>query len=181
MNYRTGRIALSGILTALAFVLVCLGGVVPMLTYAMPALAGAALIPAVAELNAAKAVPVYIVSAALSALLAPGKGAALMYVLFLGYYPILKAVIERLPNKPLRYLLKLLVFNAAVIAGFFIGTRLFFVSSTSLTLAGMYLPGVLLALANVTFLIYDYALSGLVFFYFRRLHPLVHRWLTGRS
>lgn len=44
----TLKIAFCGIMTALALVFICLGGLIPIMTYAMPGLAGLMLIPIVA-------------------------------------------------------------------------------------------------------------------------------------
>ncbi|MDD3231590.1 MAG: hypothetical protein PHE09_20630 [Oscillospiraceae bacterium] len=177
---RTVKVAFCGIATALALVFICLGGLIPVMTYAMPALAGLMLMPVVAELGVSWAWPVYAASAVLGMLLGPDKDAAVIYVLFFGYYPIMKAVIERhAHSKLLCLLLKLALFNVIAVAVFYINIYLLNVPKSSFTIAGFYLPGVLLLLGNFVFLLYDYAAGGVVVFYFRRLHGVVSKWLSS--
>ncbi|MDD3260688.1 MAG: hypothetical protein PHU79_02070 [Oscillospiraceae bacterium] len=176
----TLKVAFCGILTALALVFICLGGIIPVMTYAMPALAGLVLIPAVIELGTTWAWPVYIASAILGALLGPDKDAAVLYIFFFGYYPIVKAVIEkRFSKRWVCLLLKLLLFNAAAVVSFFISIYLLSVPRAAFTIGSIYLPGVLLLLANFVFLLYDYAAGGVASFYFCRLHQYIRRWLHG--
>lgn len=174
----TLKLAFCGITTALALLFICLGGLIPVMTYAMPALAGVMLIPVVAELGVSWAWPVFAASALLGALLGPDKDAAAIYILFFGYYPIVKAVIERhLHRRSVQLLVKLLLFNAAMAATFAVSVYLLAVPLTAFSIAGVSLPGVLLLLGNVVFLVYDYAVNGVVLFYFHRLHGLIHKWL----
>ena len=176
----TLKVALCGIVTALALVLICMGGLVPFMTYAMPALGGMMLIPIVAELGAAWAWPVFAASSVLGILLSPDKDAAMIYVLFFGYYPILKALIEKhMHSGILRLLVKLALFSAAATAAFLVSIYLLRVPKASFTIGCLYLPGVLLLLGNLVFLLYDYAASGIVLFYFRRLHGFVSKWLSS--
>ena len=70
-----------------------------MATFALPALAGLLMIMIVIEMGARWAWPTFAVVAILSVFFVPDKQAALLYVIFFGYYPILKALIERLKNK----------------------------------------------------------------------------------
>ena len=56
----------------------------------------------------------YGVCSVLGVFLAPDRQALLFYVLFFGHYPALFAVLGRIRAKALRYVAKLLVFNAAM-------------------------------------------------------------------
>ena len=64
----------------------------------------------------------------------PDKQAALLYVIFFGYYPILKALIERLKNKIVQWVLKYAVFNAAIVSAYFIAIYLLSIPADSLSL-----------------------------------------------
>lgn len=176
---QTLKIAFGGIVTSLSLLFICLGGIIPVMTYAMPAVAGMMLMPIVAELGTAWAWTVYAASAVLGILLGPAKDAALAYILLFGYYPIAKAIIEQhLQNRIARLLAKLVLFNVAMVAAFVVSIYVLAVPLSSFTIAGVYLPGALLLLGNVAFLFYDYAINGVVIFYFRRLHNFVHKWLS---
>lgn len=104
MERRTRELALAGMLAALAAALLCLGGVVPLATYAAPVLASTALLAAREE--CAYPWGCYAVSALLGLVLAPDKEAALLYA-FLGYYPLLKPCFDALRPRALRLAAKL--------------------------------------------------------------------------
>ena len=112
---KSGKIALGGLLTALGVVLMFLTGLIPIGTYALPAIAGVLLIVAVIEIGAKWAWMIYAAVAVLSLLFAADKEAALLFVLFFGYYPVLKSFLERISNKVLSWISKFAVFNVAVV------------------------------------------------------------------
>lgn len=95
-----------------------LTALLPMATFALPALAGLLMIMIVIEMGARWAWPTFAVVAILSVFFVPDKQAALLYVIFFGYYPILKALIERLKNKIVQWVLKYAVFNAAIVSAY---------------------------------------------------------------
>ena len=99
-------------------------------------------------------------------------------MLFFGYYPVIKALIERLRAKPLRIFLKLLLFNGMMLLTYFVLLRFTTaIDPQEFTIAGVYLPGVVLAFGNVVFLVYDVALTRLIGLYLRVWQPRVRRWL----
>ena len=108
---QTKAIALGGLLAALAVVIMCLGGLIPLATFVCPMLC-ILLMQAVKTLCGSRiGWAWYAAVAILSMLMGPDKeGAALM--LFLGYYPLVKPKLEQLP---LTWLWKLLFFNAVIL------------------------------------------------------------------
>lgn len=174
---KSGKIALGGLLTALGVVLMFLTGLIPIGTYALPAIAGVLLIVAVIEIGAKWAWMIYVAVAVLSLLFAADKEAALLFVLFFGYYPVLKSFLERISNKVLSWISKFAVFNVAVVACFFLAVNFLQLPEDSFTVFGIYLPWVFLILGNAVFLIYDIALSGLVATYVEKLHHRVTKTL----
>ena len=174
---KSGKIALGGLLTALGVVLMFLPGLIPIGTYALPAIAGVLLIVAVIEIGAKWAWMIYAAVAVLSLLFAADKEAALLFVLFFGYYPVLKSFLERISNKVLSWISKFAVFNVAVVACFFLAVNFLQLPEDSFTVFGIYLPWVFLILGNAVFLIYDIALSGLVATYVEKLHHRVTKTL----
>ncbi len=157
MNART--VALGGLLAAAAVLLMLLGGLIPAATYVAPMLASMLLIPLLTKLPRVGCVGWYAVVSLLSALLCPDKETAFVFV-FLGWYPIARRPLSRLPRLP-RIAVKLLIFNLAAAALY---ALLIFVlqldavaaEAKELTLA----LGVALALlGNVTFLLFDLLLG----------------------
>ena len=100
----------------------------------------------------------------------------LMYVFLFGYYPILKAVIERI-NKPfLEWPIKIVVFNAVVILVYSFIAQLFGVNLTDTNDFGKYTVYIVLAVANPVFVIYDIMFSKMAIFYFYRIQPKLKKF-----
>lgn len=119
----------------------------------------------------------FVASSLLSFLVVADKEAVAMFVLFFGYYPILKAYFEQFSRRFLTWLAKYLLFNVAMIVEFILSIHLLGVPEESFTVFGVYLPWVFLLIGNVAFLLYDYCLSCLVVVYCQRMHKNVQRWL----
>ena len=147
-----------------------LTSVIPFGTYALPGLAGAFLVIVVIELNAKWALGVFAVTSLMGFFLAGDKEAAVCYILLLGYYPILKNLIEqKIMLRVVRILLKLAAFNAAAVGTFYITTLLLAIPAEEYTLFGIYMPLAFLAAGNLVFLLYDLALTQSVVFYVRKI------------
>lgn len=166
----TVKLAFCSVITALCVAIMFLTGIIPIGTYALPALSGVLLIPVVVELGTGWAWSVYIAASLLSFFIAADKEAVLFFILFFGYYPILKAVLERINKKAVQFFLKFAVFNASAIIEFFIAANLLNVPQDSFFVHGVYLPWAFLIAGNVIFLIYDYALSLLIISYNKKVH-----------
>lgn len=177
---QSARIAFCGVITALGGLLMFLTGLVPIGTYALPALAGVLPMAAVIETGPRWAWSVYAAISILSLLIVPDREAVALFILFFGYYPILKAVIERVLSKPLRVVLKLADFNLSMVAEFLIGVYLLGVPREGFLVFGVYLPWVFLLAGNFVFFLYDYAVSLLVVSYCRNFHAVVSKWLHSR-
>jgi len=174
---RSIRVAFCGIITAFCTMLMFFTGLIPIGKYALPAFAGIILIVVVIEMGKSWAWSVYTATSILSILLAGDKEAAMLFVLFFGYYPILKSILEKIRKKYLVLVSKFAVFNSAMIACFFFSIQVLSVPQDSFTLFGIYLPWAFLILGNIAFVLYDYAISTLVVTYYQRFHKIVGKWL----
>ena len=106
------KISLCGVSSALAVVFMLLG-YFPYFTYAAPAMAGLCMMIPVMEIGLSWAWGTYFVSSVLTLLFCE-REAAILFVLFLGYYPILKALIERTRSLVLEWVFKVLSFGAGL-------------------------------------------------------------------
>ena len=172
---RSVKVAFCGMAAAFSAVILFLTGIVPVGRMALAALAGLVLIAVVTEFGAKWAWPVYIAVSLLAVLLVAYKQAVIGYILVLGCYPILKAVIEGKTKKAVGFLLKLVFFNAAAVIDFWACTVILNVPRANYQVFGVHLLWLLLLGANVVFLVYDYALSLLAAEYFHKIHPAVRR------
>ena len=100
---RTGKVALCGVIAALATVVMLLS-YFPYLTYAVPAVAGLLFVILAIEAGKKWAFASYLAACVLVFLMAEQE-AKLMFIAFFGYYPILKGLIESLRKKALEYVL----------------------------------------------------------------------------
>ncbi len=171
----TKKTTISALLAALATVFMLLS-YFPYLTYAIPAIAGLFIMVLVIELDSKWAVGAYISSAFLVFLLAEPES-KLLYICFFGYYPILKAIIERI-NKPIiEWVIKIILFNAAVLIAYFLIASLFGIPTDSITALGIYGAIILLLMANAVFIIYDIAVSKMAMWYMSIFHYKIQRFL----
>jgi len=167
---KTSKTALGGIVAALSVAAMFVLSVIESMTYAVPAIAGAFLVLVVVESGKKWAAGVYAVVSIMSLMLIPNKEAAVMYTAFFGYYPVLKAVLEERTPKWLEWIIKLAVFNAAMLLAYWFVKLLIGVGLEELggEFLGRYAVPVLLLVANVMFLLYDFALTQYISLYVKR-------------
>ena len=173
-----GRTALVGVLSAGGLAVLWMACLTPSGRTGITAAAG--LFPVAAVLLAGRAAGwlCWAVIALLGLLLLPNKAVSLMFALFLGLYPVAKSRLEQLRQRGLEWVLKLLLFNGAMLLTYFVLLRFTTaIDPQEFTIAGVYLPGVVLAFGNVVFCVYDVALTRLVGLYLRVWQPRVRRWL----
>ena len=177
MLSKTSRVALCGMIAALSVVALFLTGLVPVATVALPAAAGCFLIAVVAETSVRYGMAVYAVVAVLSLFLTPDREAALLYVLFFGYYPALYGLLSRIRNRVLCWGAKLLVFNGAMLAEGLLAAFVLHLPMEELLPFGLVTIPLFLVLLNVFFVLYDKSMNGLIVLYIRRVRPAIRKFL----
>ena len=172
-NKSASSVAFGGIVSALAVLLMFFTGVFPFATYALPALAGLLLVVIVVDHGMKWAWCVYGAISALAVLITPDREAAAMFVLFFGYYPILKSVLERIRLRVVEYLLKFIIFNVAIVASYLIIINVLGISEILEEFGelGKYGVWIMLGMGNVVFLLYDITITRLISIYTRWLKP----------
>jgi len=164
MSKKTRSITLTALISALAVVMLYIASIWPTGRIGFVAVASVFTAAAVIEAGIRPGIYVFIVSSALSLLLIPEKSAAILYIAFFGYYPVIKSLIERIKGIIPQYALKLIVFNAAFTVVLFLLRGLVLGGFSALPGAAvLYLGG------NVVFLLFDYGFSKLIWFYINRV------------
>ena len=158
MKYKTKNTAVCGLMTALSVVLMMLTTLVPVFMYVLPIVTGLLVLFTADVSNKKWGAGVYFSTAFLSILLITDKEAALTYALFFGYYPLIKDVIEKLP-KLISWISKILLFNLAAISIGVISFYIFGISGEEYNEFGKYTNPILLIMANVAFILYDFCLT----------------------
>ena len=185
---RTKRMAVCALFSALGVVLLSLGALTEILDLTAAMLVSLFLIPIVVEYGGAYPYLVWAVTGVLGLFIVPQSWATQMYAGFLGYYPIMKNILERIRVKPLAWLLKIVIFNVALFAYMLV---LFWLSGRGQglldTIKGLF-GGVemlgtsnwwllaLLALFEFMFVIYDVLVSKCVLLYLYRFRPKMKKY-----
>lgn len=169
---RASVVALGGLLAALGLLLLFLAGVVPgaeLTLYGASSLLTAAM---VLEAGPAAGWVLYAATALLGTAVLPVKTAMIPYALFFGCYGILKYHIESLHSRVPELVLKLVAFNAALAAGYFV------LRAAAFDLLGLpeLTPPFLAVLAQGFFLLYDAVYTRLIDWYRRSIRL---RWTKG--
>ena len=150
-------------LSALGVVVLYLGAIVEVLDLSLAALAPVLVIYVAIELGGSWPWLVYLVTGLLSLLLLPQKFGAAVYLLFTGFYPMVKKWAEQRLPRLLSLLVKLGVFTVSLLVAWGVLRVL------ALPLDfGLPIPYVA-AFAVVTFLLYDFVLTRFISIY-------VYRW-----
>lgn len=144
-------------MAALALVVMCLGGMIPLATYVCPMFCAVLLMVVLKLTNSRVAWAWYGAVSILSMLLGPDKEAAAVFV-FLGYYPILKPWLDK---RKLAILWKLVLFNAAIFAMYSVLIYIFGLADLAAEFKelGMVMTIVTLVLGNITLFMLDILLT----------------------
>ena len=158
------KLTTCAMLSALGVVLLWLGSVIEVVDVSMAVIASLLCVFAVIEYGGSAPWLVFAVTGILSLILVPQKTPAAMYVLFFGYYPIIKEKLERFP-RVLAWVWKEVIFNAALILMLLL-SRWLLMGSQAETLWFYVAFGVL---AEIVFPVYDVALTRLISLYIYKL------------
>lgn len=151
------RIALGGVLAALAVVIMSMGTLIPVATYVCPMICCLILELVRKTTGSRTAWAWYGAVALLGLLMAPDKEAAAVFAA-LGYYPIVKPKLDRRKGK---WLWKGLLFNAVVLILYWLLMHLLGFDAITEEFAemGAVMTVLMLVLGNVTFFLLDRLLS----------------------
>lgn len=175
---RTMRVAFCGMMTALSVALMLLGGLLPLMTYISPLVAGLLLAVVLLEYNSNYAWLTWLATVFCTLVLGSDKEASVFY-LFFGYYPILKPVLDsRISRKGLRVAVKLAVFTLSAVLMFLFLLLLFPTLGAEFTQMSLGLMLAWLLVQDLCLLVYDHALPVNMALYRKRIRPhmrFIHR------
>ena len=146
-------IALGGIMAALAITIMALGTMIPVATFVCPMLCMLLLRFVLLKCNDRIGWAWFGAVAILSLLLSPDKEAAAVFAA-LGYYPVIKPKMDKLPVK---WLWKVLYFNTAILLLYWLLMHLFGMAQIAAEFAemGLIMTAVTLILGNICFFLLD--------------------------
>ena len=174
---KSAQVALGGLASALCLLFMFMTGMIPFATYVLPAAAGVVLVAVVCENGNRTALLVYLAVSLLSIFVVPDREAAFMFIFFFGYYPIIKEALDKITFFPLRFVVKQVIFNIAIITGYYFIIYALGMPDimTDFGDFGKYSVYVLLGVGNITFIIYDFALKNIFFLYRHWFRPKILR------
>ena len=169
---KTKRLTASALLAAMGVAMIFMCSFIEALDLSTAALASFFCLFAVIEFGGMYPWLIFAVTGILSVILMPYTMGGWFYILFFGYYPIIKNKLQKL-KKPIAWTLKILLLNGAVAISLTIACFLLyggdFYQTFMMTFGedgwGMYAAIGTYLLLNVTFVIYDIALNRLIVFY----------------
>jgi hypothetical protein len=165
---KTYYIAMGGMIAALSAVLMAFS-FIPNASIVLPAIAGVLLISVVLEAGTKWALLIYAAVSLLSLFISPDIDAKILYIVFFGHYPIIKKYLEDKKARWLQWLLKLFVFNICAIVYYILIIKLTNIPkefNQTWYLAALWVFG------NITFIIYDFALTQLIAFYINKIRKI---------
>ena len=167
------KVALGGVIASIAIFIMFLTGFGPFLTYLCPMCAGALLVMIVIEVSRKWAFATYVAIALLCVFITPDKESAMLFIFLFGYYPILKSIIEKVKSRVTEWIIKMAVFNISVVSAYWLLMNVFGMGQLLDSLGdwGKYGVLIFLGLANLAFVMYDYALSSVVDSYIKWFRP----------
>ncbi len=163
------RAAMCGMVTALSVVLMFLGGVMYIFAYIVPFFLGVMLYIFKKTFKASDAFAVYVSTSVLSILFVPDKECALMFILFFGYYPLLKDRIDKIHPAFFRWVVKFLIFNASVFVIEWLCVVLFNIPFFDDGVFSLTILITFTVLMNVLFVFFEVLLRNGLIFYEKRL------------
>lgn len=156
------KITYPAIASALSLVLLLIASVIPSGQLGFIAATTICSVFALSEAGLTGVVGIYVITSLLGFLLLPDRIPLILYLLFFGYYPILKAMTENLPGA-LAWLIKLLALNISL----FLIKHLFSELILGLEMFDKY-SALYYVICSAVFIIFDIGLSG-VEEYFKRI------------
>ena len=158
------KLTVCAMLAALGVVLLYLGSMIEVADLSMAVLASLLCVFAVIEYGGSAPWLVFAVTGVLSLILIPQKTPAVFYLLFFGYYPIVKEKLEKMP-RGVSWVLKEVIFNIALALVLLLSRFLLMASSATPWL--LYVAFAMLA--ELIFPLYDIAMTRLISLYLYRL------------
>lgn len=166
---KTKQLTLGGILVALTLIFLYIGSIIPTNRLTFLTLASCLIPIAIISISLKSALLIYLSSFLLGILILP-KNLIILYGLFFGFYGAVKSIIEKKNNLPIEIILKLVFFNLSLILIYFLGNLVLGAIVNNMPII------VLWFIAQIAFLVYDYALTIIISFYVKNLAKHINKF-----
>ena len=179
VSKKVKNLTLGAVLSALGVAIIAMGGVIEVMDLSVAAIASFICVFAVLEMGGIYPWLIFAVTGILSVIIIPTNLGGWCYILFFGFFPIIKEKVERL-GRVVSWVVKMAIGNAAfAILLFGVGTVVYgtglsfveLVNKVFETDLGTFMVVVVILLVELLFVLYDIALTRLISFYLKRLRP----------
>ncbi len=186
MKHHSRRMATCAVLCALAVVLIFFGTVIEVLDLTAAALASILLLPILLCYGPRYALLSYAVTSVLGVVLMPQSLASWLFAGLVGYYPVIKQKLDKLP-KILGWLIKLILIAAVMLL--YLAVFHFLVLGGEGSFWDSFLAGfgevggspalawVVIGLSVFTFVIFDFLLDRLLLLYRLKWQKRIEKWM----
>lgn len=170
----SSKAALGGIIAALSIVIMLITYISPFLVYTAPQFAGLLLIVIVYEIGYGWAFGTYAAISLLSLFMIADKEAALYFVMFFGYYPLLRDfLIKKIRKTWIRLPIEVVIFNVTLFCAGVLGSVFFHIDYSDLTEGGKLFVVLFWIMMNVIFFIYDFLVDRLTILYKKKIRKRI--------
>ena len=177
MKSNTMKIALCGVLGALAVTILMMGFLFPFATYVCPAMAACLLLIIVYEYGVKTGLTLYTAISCLGLMLVPDQELVFMFIFVFGLYSVIKMPLDRKLGKKTRLIAKFAYINISLIISY--GILLFIFPVAALVNEfrdyGAPFMALLVAMFWLVFFMYDKASESVLIIYIRKFRKMFFR------
>lgn len=164
------KLSLSGILAALIVISLMAAAWLPTSKLFFLAVSSLFVSVMIIKVDLASAIMLFVATCILAFFIIPAKSIFIAYLVFFGFYGIVKFLCEQLNNFITRWVAKLAAFNISLLVAYF------FASHVLTSEISVKLPlGVLWIISQAIFILYDLTYTLFINFYYERLDKVVRQ------
>lgn len=171
----SSRLAICALSCALSIVLLFFGGIATVFSYAMPMLVSLIMIMLKETFGAKSAVITYVSTAILTLILVNDRECASLYILFFGYYPIIRASIEKIKSEAAKVAVKFLLFNFTMAICQLLLVYVFGIPFFDKDFNAAFII-VFAVLMNILFVIYDILVDKMFYLYRAKIEKRIKKY-----
>ncbi len=158
-NISVRKTAVGGIAAAIVTVMMFFEGFVTVGQYTVPVICGMIILSVSYVTGKKYALYAYAAASVLTMLFCADKEAVLCFIMYAGYYPVFRSVIEGVKSIALRFIIKILHFDISAFVIYEISISILGIPADEFSVLGISIPIVFFAALNIAFIVYDIMLD----------------------
>lgn len=176
------KVSLGGVAASVCLGMMFLTSVFPLLNLTLVLFAGMVLMAVAIEVNTAWALAAYAAAAVLSVFITPDKEAAILFIMFFGYYPVIRRILVKIKPKAVSWLIRFAVFNVSVLSAYYIIINVFgiFDFMEEFGFLKKYAAPVIIIVINLIFIFYDFTAGVMLTAYMKWFRPTFLRKINKK-